>query len=56
MDVQAYLASRGEDAPSGDNLEYDMDFINLELAAAPGVERQAAPGGENLPRAGRANQ
>lgn len=47
MDLQALLASHGDDAPSGENLEYDMDFINLELAAAPGEERQA--GDEILP-------
>jgi type VI secretion system protein ImpA len=47
MDVAALLASRGDDAPSGENLEYDMDFISLELAAAPGEERQA--GDEILP-------
>jgi type VI secretion system protein ImpA len=41
MDVEALLSDRSDDAPSGENLEYDMDFINLELAAAPGEERQA---------------
>lgn len=47
MDVTALLESRGEGSPSGENLEYDMDFITLELAAAPGEERQA--GDEILP-------
>ena len=35
------LKSHGEDAPSGDNLEYDPDFIAMELAAQPEEERQA---------------
>lgn len=41
MDLKGLTASRGDDAPSGENLEYDMDFINLELAAQPGEEKQA---------------
>jgi type VI secretion system protein ImpA len=41
MDLQGLLASRGDDAPSGENLEYDMDFISLELAAQPGEEKQS---------------
>lgn len=35
------LKSYGEDAPSGENLEYDPDFIAMELAAQPEEERQA---------------
>lgn len=40
MDVSALLQSHGDDAPSGENLEYDPAFISLELAAQPGEERQ----------------
>lgn len=47
MDLQALLSSRGDDAPSGENLEYDMDFISLDLAAQPGEEVQK--GDEILP-------
>lgn len=35
------LKPHGEEAPSGDNLEYDPDFIAMELAAQPEEERQA---------------
>ena len=35
------LKSLGEDAPSGENLEYDPDFIAMELAGQPEEERQA---------------
>jgi type VI secretion system protein ImpA len=35
------LKSHGDDAPSGDNLEYDPDFIAMELAGQPEEERQA---------------
>jgi type VI secretion system protein ImpA len=35
------LKSHGEDAPSGENLEYDPDFIAMELAGQPEEERQA---------------
>lgn len=35
------LKTHGEDAPSGENLEYDPDFIAMELAAQPEEERQA---------------
>lgn len=34
------LASFGEDAPSGADLEYEKVFTDLELAARPGEERQ----------------
>lgn len=40
MDLTPYLSSRGDDEPSGENLEYDPAFISLELAAQPGEERQ----------------
>ena len=35
------LKSHGDGAPSGDNLEYDPDFIAMELAGQPEEERQA---------------
>lgn len=35
------LKSHGGDAPSGENLEYDADFIAMELAGQPEEERQA---------------
>lgn len=35
------LKTLGEDAPSGENLEYDPDFIAMELAGQPEEERQA---------------
>ena len=35
------LESHGEGAPSGENLEYDPDFIAMELAGQPEEERQA---------------
>jgi type VI secretion system protein ImpA len=41
MDLQALLAARDGDAPSGENLEYDFDFMQLQIAAQPGEERQA---------------
>ncbi len=40
MDVAALLEPRDEEAPSGENLEYDPVFTELELAAQPGEERQ----------------
>lgn len=40
IDVDALLASFGDDAPSGEDLEYDPDFSAMELAAQPGEERQ----------------
>ena len=41
MDLEALLAARdGEDA-SGENLEYDFDFMQLQIAAQPGEEKQA---------------
>ncbi|MEP4196408.1 MAG: type VI secretion system protein TssA [Aliishimia sp.] len=41
MDLDALLQPHGEDAPSGDDLEYDPVFTELEIAAQPGEERQA---------------
>ncbi len=40
MDLEHYLRRFGDDAPSGENLEYDPEFTELELAATPGEERQ----------------
>lgn len=41
MDVDTLLQSLGEDAPSGEDLEYDPAFTELEIAAQPGEEKQA---------------
>ncbi len=41
MDLEALLAARDGDDPSGENLEYDFDFMQLQIAAEPGQERQA---------------
>lgn len=41
MDLSPFLGARSDESPSGDNLEYDPDFIALEIAAQPGEERQA---------------
>lgn len=40
MDVSKLLEPHGDDEPSGENLEYDPAFVELELAAQPGEERQ----------------
>ncbi|GGE53729.1 type VI secretion system protein TssA [Actibacterium pelagium] len=40
MDVSALLQSHGDDEPSGENLEYDPEFTEMELAAQPGEETQ----------------
>lgn len=40
MDVEALLQSYGEDTPSGEDLEYDPQFADLEIAAQFGEERQ----------------
>ncbi|MCV2869206.1 type VI secretion system protein TssA [Defluviimonas sp. WL0002] len=40
MDVTSLLRSFGDAEPSGENLEYDPVFTEMELAAAPGEERQ----------------
>ena len=41
MDLDALLAARAGGEPSGENLEYDVDFMQLQIAAQPGEERQA---------------
>lgn len=41
MNLDALLQSHGEEAPSGEDLEYDPVFTELEIAAQPGEERQA---------------
>jgi type VI secretion system protein ImpA len=38
MDVSILLQSKGDDAPSGSDPEYDPDFTEMELAAQPGEE------------------
>ena len=41
MNLDALLGVKDGDSPSGENLEYDSDFIQMEIAATPGQERQA---------------
>ena len=41
MNLDALLGVKDEGGPSGENLEYDSDFIQMEIAATPGQERQA---------------
>lgn len=38
MDPAVLLQSKGDGSPSGDNLEYDPAFTEMELAAQPGEE------------------
>lgn len=40
MNLDALLGVREGESPSGENLEYDSDFIQMEIAATPGQERQ----------------
>lgn len=40
MDVSELLEPRPEEGPSGENLEYDPAFVDLELTAQHGEERQ----------------
>lgn len=40
MDLSSYLEPRSDEPPSGENLEYDPVFTDLEIAAQPGEERQ----------------
>ncbi|MEM9125618.1 MAG: type VI secretion system protein TssA [Pseudomonadota bacterium] len=40
MDLTSYLEPRDDEPPSGENLEYDPAFTDLEIAAQPGEERQ----------------
>ncbi|QPH54082.1 type VI secretion system protein TssA [Pontivivens ytuae] len=39
LDLQSLLNDLQDDAPSGEDLEYDPDFMALELASQPGEER-----------------
>ncbi len=41
MDLESLLKAHSDEFPSGENLEYDPDFTEMELAAQPGEERQA---------------
>ncbi len=41
MDLEALLAPRESNPPSGDNLEYEEVFVTMEIAARPVGERQA---------------
>lgn len=40
LDLEHLLRSHGDDAPSGENLEYDSGYQELEIAARPGERRQ----------------
>ncbi len=40
MDAEALLQPKADDLPSGENLEYDPVFTDMELAAQPGEEQQ----------------
>jgi type VI secretion system protein ImpA len=40
MDPAVLLQSKGDDSPSGENLEYDPIFTEMEIAGQPGEERQ----------------
>lgn len=40
MDPEVLLKPRSDDAPSGENLEYDPVFVEMELAAQPGEETE----------------
>jgi type VI secretion system protein ImpA len=41
MDLTAFLEARMGEGPSGENLEYDHEFMQLQIAAQPGEEKQA---------------
>lgn len=41
MDLDALLSARDGDGASGENLEYDFDFMELQRLSQPGEERQA---------------
>lgn len=41
MDLDALLGSRESNGASGENLEYDFDFMELQRVSVPGEERQA---------------
>ncbi|MCR8827347.1 type VI secretion system protein TssA [Pseudosulfitobacter koreensis] len=47
MDIDALLQEHGENPPSGEDLEYDPEFTEMEIAATPGDERQV--GNEFVP-------
>ncbi|MBI1172541.1 type VI secretion system protein TssA [bacterium] len=47
MDLNALLAARESDGASGENLEYDADFMELQRLSLPGEERQV--GNEIVP-------
>jgi len=47
MDVDALLQEHGEFPPSGEDLEYDPEFTEMEIAATPGEEKQV--GNEFVP-------
>lgn len=38
-DLESLIAPLGDESPTGENLEYDADFMALERAAAPKAER-----------------
>jgi len=40
MDPAVLLQSKGDESPSGENLEYDPVFTEMEIAGQPGEERQ----------------
>ncbi len=40
MNLDRYLEPRSDTPPSGENLEYDQAFIEMEIAATPGQEQQ----------------
>lgn len=40
MDPAVLLQSKGDESPSGDNLEYDPIFTEMEIAGQPGEETQ----------------
>jgi len=45
MDLESSLKTHSDVHPSGENLEYEPEFTDMELAARPGEERQA---GDNI--------
>lgn len=47
MTLDSFIAPRGDNPPSGENLEYDQAFIEMEIAAQPGEEQQK--GAEIIP-------
>lgn len=49
MDPAVLLKPRSDDAPSGENLEYDPAFVEMELAAQPGEDSQFGDGESEEP-------